>query len=158
MNDERPKDPAGSETGKAPQGKEPKRIHAAVADLVGFEVSAVAEGHSVATMETGPRHANPMKTLHGGILCDLTDAAMGVAFASTLAPGESFTTVELRINFFRPVWNAKLRAEGKVVRRGKIIGYVECDVIDEKGRLVAKASSTCLVLQGDKAEGRHVGS
>jgi len=95
-----------------------------------------------------------MGTLHGGILCDIADAAMGMAFASTLAPDESFTTVELKINFFRPVWKAQLRAEGKVVRRGKMIGYVECEVADEKGRMIAKASSTCLVLRGEKAEGR----
>jgi len=59
-----------------------------------------------------------MGTLHGGILCDIADAAMGMAFASTLAPGESFTTIELKINFFRPVWEARLRAEGKVVPYG----------------------------------------
>jgi uncharacterized protein (TIGR00369 family) len=95
-----------------------------------------------------------MGTLHGGILCDIADAAMGMAFASTLAPDESFTTVELKINFFRPVWKAQLQAEGKVVRRGKMIGYVECEVIDEKARMIAKASSTCLVLRGENAAGR----
>jgi uncharacterized protein (TIGR00369 family) len=52
---------------------------------------------------------------------------MGMAFASTLAPGESFTTIELKINFFRPVWEARLRAESKVVRRGSTIGYIECE-------------------------------
>jgi len=63
----------------------------------------------------------PWGTLHGGILCDIADAAMGMAFASTLAPGESFTTIELKINFFRPVWEARLQAEGRVVRRGSTI-------------------------------------
>ena len=53
-----------------------------------------------------------METLHAGILCDIADAAMGIAFASTLAQEESFTTVELKINFFRPVWGARLKAEG----------------------------------------------
>ncbi len=62
-----------------------------------------------------------------GILCDIADAAMGIAFASTPAPDESFTTVELEINFFRPVSEARLRAEGKVVRRGSSIGYLECE-------------------------------
>ncbi len=99
-------------------------------------------------------HANPMGTLHGGILCDIADAAMGMAFASTLAPGESFTTVELKINFFRPVWQALLRANGKVVRRGRSLGYVECEITDERGQLVAKAASTCLVLRGEEAKGR----
>ena len=74
-----------------------------------------------------------MGTLHGGILCDIADAAMGMAFASTLAPEESFTTVELKINFFRPVWEACLKAEGKVVRRGRSLGYLECEISDERG-------------------------
>jgi len=95
-----------------------------------------------------------MGTLHGGILCDIADAAMGMAFASTLGPKESFTTVELKINFFRPVWEANLRAEGKVVRRGRNLGYVECEVTDERGQLVAKAASTCLALRGEEAGGR----
>ena len=127
---------------------------APAATLIGFSVSEVGEGRAVATLEAGPQHANPMGTLHGGILCDIADAAMGLAFASTLSADESFTTLELNINFFRPVWNAQLRAEGKVLRRGKTIGFVECEIKDEKGALVAKASSTCLVLRGDKAEGR----
>ena len=93
-----------------------------------------------------------MGTLHGGVLCDLTDAAMGMAFASTLAPEESFTTVALTINFFRPVWRSRLRAEARVISRGKNIGYVECDVTDEAGKRVAKATSTCVVLRGDQAK------
>ena len=79
---------------------------------------------------------------------------MGMAFASTLAPEETFTTVELKINFFRPVWEARLRAEGKVVRRGSTIGYVECEITDEGGQLIAKASSTCMALRGERAKGR----
>ena len=65
------------------------------------------------TLQAGPQHANPMGTLHGGILCDIGDAAMGYAFASTLAEGETFTTIDLRITFLRPVWNALLRARPK---------------------------------------------
>jgi uncharacterized protein (TIGR00369 family) len=129
-------------------------LGAPVAELIGFRVSEVANGRAVATLEAGTHHANPMGTLHGGILCDIADAAMGMAFASTLAEDESFTTIELNINFFRPVWKAQLKAQGKVLRRGKTIGYVECEITDEKGALVAKASSTCLVLRGEKAEGR----
>ncbi len=95
-----------------------------------------------------------MGTLHGGILCDIADAAMGMAFASTLAAEESFTTIELKINFFRPVWEAALKAEGTVVRRGNTVGYVECEITDDRGRLVAKAASTCLALRGEQARGR----
>ena len=125
-----------------------------VAELIGFELAEVGEGRAIVTLETGPQHTNPMGTTHGGILCDIADSAMGIAFHSTLSPGESFTTVELKINFFRPVWKAQLRAEGKVVRRGKTVGYVECEVSDENGRAIAKASSTCLVLRGADAKGR----
>ena len=71
-----------------------------------------------------------------------------------LEPGETFTTVELKINFLRPVREAMLRAEGRVVHRGRTIGYVECDVVDENGKLIAKSNSTCLVLRGEKAAGR----
>ena len=74
-----------------------------VARLIGFEAQEIADGRATVTLTAGPQHANPMGTLHGGILCDIADAAMGMAFASTLAPEESFTTVELKINFFRPV-------------------------------------------------------
>jgi uncharacterized protein (TIGR00369 family) len=125
-----------------------------VAGLIGFEAREFADGRAVVTLRAGPQHANPMGTLHGGILCDIADAAMGMAFASTLSPGESFTTVELKINFFRPVWEATLKAEGKVMRRGRSLGYVECEISDEAGRLIAKAASTCLVLRGEDANGR----
>ena len=125
-----------------------------VGRLIGFETKEIADGRATVILAAGPQHANPMGTLHGGILCDIADAAMGIAFASTLAPEESFTTVELKINFFRPIWQAQLRAEGTVVQRGRTIGYVECDVTDEDNRLVAKAASTCMVLRGDKSAGR----
>src|SRR5271169_5050788 len=125
-----------------------------VARLIGFEAKDVADGRATVILPAGPQHANPMGTLHGGILCDIADAAMGIAFASTLAPEESFTTVELKINFFRPVWQAQLRAEGTVVQRGRTIGYVECAITDEEKRVIAKAASTCMALRGQKAAGR----
>lgn len=125
-----------------------------IARLIGFEAKEIVEGRATVTLAAGPQHANPMGTLHGGVLCDIADAAMGMAFASTLAAGESFTTVELKINFFRPVWEAHLKAEGKVVRRGRSLGYVECEITDEHGRLIAKAASTCLALKGEDAKGR----
>jgi uncharacterized protein (TIGR00369 family) len=125
-----------------------------IGELLGFRVEEVAGGRAVGSMRAGPHHANPMGTLHGGVLCDLADAAMGMAFVSTLAPDESFTTIALSINFFRPVWQADLRAEGRVVNRGKNVGYVECDVTDQDGKLIAKATSTCVVLRGEHAKQR----
>jgi uncharacterized protein (TIGR00369 family) len=125
-----------------------------VARLVGFQIVEVAPGRAVFEMEAGPQHANPMGTVHGGILCDIADAAMGIAYASELEEGQTFTTLELKINFLKPVWKTRLRAEGHVVKRGKTVGLVECDVVDEAGSLVARASSTCLTLSGEKAAGR----
>jgi uncharacterized protein (TIGR00369 family) len=124
------------------------------ARLIGFDIVSFEPGKAVFEMEAGPQHANPMGTLHGGILCDLADAAMGIAYTTELQDGESFTTLELKINFLKPVWNAKLRAEARVVKRGKTVGLVECDVYDETRSLVARASSTCLTLAGKKAQGR----
>lgn len=125
-----------------------------VAKLVGFSLSAVRVGEAVVEFEAGAEHANPMGTLHGGILCDIADAAMGIAYASTLEEHESFTTLELKINFLKPVWKAKLQASARVVKRGRTVGLVECDVTDEQNELVARVSSTCLTLRGEQAKGR----
>jgi uncharacterized protein (TIGR00369 family) len=125
-----------------------------IATLLGFTLTSVGSGEAVIAFEAGARHANPMGTLHGGVLCDIADAAMGMAYASTLAEGETFTTLELKINFLKPVWTAKLRAIGRVVKAGKTVGLLECDITDEGNHLIARASSTCMTLRGQQAEGR----
>jgi uncharacterized protein (TIGR00369 family) len=125
-----------------------------VADLIGFTLTAVEPGRALVEIEAGPRHANPMGTVHGGVLCDIADAAMGIAYASRLDEGETFTTLELKINFLKPVRRGKLVATGRVVKAGRTIGLVECDVVDDKERLVARATSTCMTLRGDQAVGR----
>src|SRR6267142_2869333 len=116
--------------------KDPKGSPApAIARLLGFTLAALAPGRATIELPADERLANPMGTLHGGVLCDIADAAMGIAYASTLEEGESFTTLELKINFLRPVWKARLRAEGHLVKRGKTVGLVECDIVDETGSL-----------------------
>ncbi len=125
-----------------------------VAKLIGLRITDVKVGEAVMELDADGRHANPMGTLHGGILCDLGDAAMGVAFASTCEDGESYATIELKCNFLRPVWEARLTARAKVIHRGKTVGLAECEVTDEHGRLIAKLSSTLTVLRGDAARGR----
>ena len=127
---------------------------APVGRLVGFRPTAIETGKAIFELQAGPQHANPMGTLHGGILCDVADAAMGTAFASTLGEGESFTTLELKINFLRPFWSGRLVAAARTVKAGRTIGLVECDITDEAGRLVARASSTCMTLRGEMGEGR----
>jgi uncharacterized protein (TIGR00369 family) len=115
--------------------------------LLGFVLKVIEPGRAVFEMEVDQRHHNPMGALHGGVYCDLADAAMGYAYAATLGEGETFTTVELKINFFRAVQKATLTAEARVVKAGSTVGYVECDVRDQTSRLVARAASTCLKLR-----------
>jgi uncharacterized protein (TIGR00369 family) len=124
-----------------------------IAQLLGLRIISVLTGESRLELDAGPQHSNPMGTVHGGVLCDLADLAMGAAYASTLDSGETFTTLELKINFLRPVWKDKLFAVGKIVNRGRTIGMVECDISDSQGRLVAKSTSTCMTLK--KAEHRN---
>jgi uncharacterized protein (TIGR00369 family) len=130
------------------------RIPPPVAELIGLEAARIADGEAIMELEAGEQHSNPMGTIHGGILCDLADAAMGMAYFSQLEQGESFTTLELKINYLRPFWTGKLIAHGRVVSRGRTVGMTECDVVDDQGRLIAKATSTCLTLRGDAAAGR----
>jgi uncharacterized protein (TIGR00369 family) len=118
-----------------------------VARLLGLVFAELGPGRAVFTLDVGERHHNPMGTLHGGVMTDLADSAMGWAFAATLADGEAFTTVELKVNFLRAVREGLLTAEASVVKGGATIGYVECEVKDEQGRLVAKAASTCLRIK-----------
>jgi uncharacterized protein (TIGR00369 family) len=125
-----------------------------VATLIGFTLTSVHPGRAVVELRAGPRHANPMGTVHGGILCDIADAAMGIAYASGLDDGETFTTLELKINFLKPVRAGTLVATGHVVKSGRTIGLVECDVVDGEEQLVARAASTCMTLRGDQAVGR----
>jgi uncharacterized protein (TIGR00369 family) len=123
-------------------------------NLLGLVLITSEPGRATIEFEATERYANPMGTLHGGVLCDIADAAMGAAYRSKLAAGETFTTLELKINFLRPVWKAKLHAGARIVRAGKLVGLVECDIIDDQERLVARASSTCLTLRGELAAGR----
>src|ERR1700680_2521141 len=139
-----------------PKDMKPEEFPAPIGKLLGLKLLQAENGIAVVEFVADERHANPMGTLHGGVLCDIADAAMGFAYYTTLAADESFTTLELKINFLRPVSKARLRAKAKVVRAGRFVGFVECDVVDEQERLVARASSTCMTLRGRLAEGRQL--
>ncbi|MDB4973457.1 MAG: hypothetical protein JWN48_1798 [Myxococcaceae bacterium] len=125
-----------------------------ITKLIGIELSQIELAKSVMHMNADARHANPMGTLHGGVVCDLSDAAMGTAMATTLEADESFTTLDLTVKFFKPIWKARLRATARVTKRTRQLGLVECDVEDEQGSLVAKVFSSCMVLRGEQAAGR----
>ena len=93
-----------------------------IATLLGFTLTGVGDGEATIELKVDDRLANPMGTLHGGVLGDIADAAMGTAWASTLGEGETFTTLELKINFLKPVWSGTLRAHrraGGVRRPGR---------------------------------------
>ncbi|MDY6911455.1 MAG: PaaI family thioesterase [Chloroflexota bacterium] len=116
-----------------------------VAKLIGFNIASIEPGEAVIAFEATKRHANPGGILHGGILCDIADAAMATAYSTTLERDEAFTTLELKINFLKVIQEGKLRAIGRVLSAGKKIGLLECEILNNNDELVAKASSTCLV-------------
>jgi len=127
----------------------------AIARSLGFHL--VDSGNHTATIEIVTdiaRHANPMGTVHGGVLCDVADAAIGWAHATGLSEGESFTSLDLQINFFRPVWNNRLRAIAKPVHLRKTVSRYVCDILNSEGKLMAQATSTVMTLRGEKATGR----
>jgi len=127
-----------------------EREHPPVANLVGFSLTSMQEGRAAVSFEATEQHTNPMGTLQGGVLCVIADAAMATAFASLLADGESMITVELKINFLKPVRSARLEAVARVIQKGRTIGVVECEVRDDEHNLVAHATSTCMTLTGDR--------
>src|SRR5262245_41196752 len=97
-----------------------------IAALLGFTLTSVGDGEATIELKVDERLANPMGTLHGGVLGDIADAAMGTAWASTLGEGETFTTLELKITFLKPVWSGTLEGREGVVEGGGTIGGEEC--------------------------------
>ena len=127
---------------------------APIAETLGFRLLEVRPGEAIFSIDTEDRHANPMGSLHGGVLCDIADAAMGCAYGASLEDGESFTTLELKINFLKPIWKDRLTATGRVVQKGRTVGLTDCTVTNSKGERVAYATSTCMTLRGEQARGR----
>ncbi len=128
-----------------------------ISRTIGFRLLEIpSPGTATMEMETNPEiHANPMGTIHGGVLCDIADAAIGCAHWSTLKEGESFTSIDLKINFFRPLWKSKIKAIARAMNHGKTISYYVCNITrqdDEK--LIATVTSTLMTLRGEAAEGR----
>ena len=144
-----------AETGNAPAEGSRFIYPPAIAKTLGFRLIDV--GPRTATMElmaSTEVHANPMGTIHGGVLCDIADAAIGTAHATSLKEDESFTSIDLQINFFRPVWNERIRAVAKPVNVGRQISRYVCDILRDDDKLVAQVSSTVMTLRGDQASGR----
>ncbi|HTH95689.1 MAG TPA: PaaI family thioesterase [Rhodocyclaceae bacterium] len=122
-----------------------------------LDIRIVEVGHGTATVEIDADaaiHGNQQGTVHGGLLCELADAALGTAHSTLMAEGESFASVELKINFFRPVFKSTLRASAKPIQSGSTLTCYTCEITREDGKLVAMVSSTMMTLRGDKASGR----
>jgi uncharacterized protein (TIGR00369 family) len=120
-----------------------------IAETLGYDVSEVGQGRVVVTAEPDDTHLNPAGTVHGGVAATLLDSCMGLAIQSTLEKGIGQTTVEFKISLVRPITpqTGPIRAEGIVVNCGRRIGLAEGRITDQKGRLLAHGTTTCLIFQ-----------
>jgi uncharacterized protein (TIGR00369 family) len=122
---------------------------APIAELLGIAPVEVEEGRVVFEAVPEPRHYNPIGTVHGGLAATLLDSAMGCAVHSTLPAGVGYTTVELKVNFTRPITSdtGRILSEGTVVHRGGRVATAEGRVFSEAdGKLLAHGTTTCLIL------------
>lgn len=131
-----------------------------IADLLGFTLTRVEPGHVECALETRDDMTNPMGTVHGGIAATLLDTVMGCAVQTTLDDGDAFTTTDLHVHYVRSVMpGTELRAIGTVVHRGRRLATAEGRLLDERGKLVAHATTGCMILSSregqDGTDPRH---
>lgn len=131
------------------------RYPTAISQLLGFRLVAIGEACATLELEADPaRHGNQQGTVHGGLLCELADAAIGTAHSTLMDEGQSFTSIDLKATFLRPVWRSRLRARAWAEHRGRTISHYRCDIQREDGKVVASIASAVLTLSGDQARGR----
>ncbi len=118
------------------------------AALLGFRPTEVESGRVVFIATPDAKLYNPIGSVHGGFAATLLDSCMGCAVQSKLKAGEGYTTVELKVNFVRQISadTGEVRAEGKVIHVGKQIALAEGRLTDTRGRLLAHATTTCMVF------------
>jgi uncharacterized protein (TIGR00369 family) len=121
-------------------------------ETVGARVVEVEPGRVVVELEVHAGHRHEGGVVQGGVITQIADAAMGMSLMTEQEPGLTNTTIELKINFLRSVAEGRLRAVGRVVEMRRTLLFSEADVFDGVGRLVARASSTCLAIE---RPGRH---
>jgi uncharacterized protein (TIGR00369 family) len=122
---------------------------APIAELLGFEPVEAEEGRVLFAATPDRRHYNPIGTVHGGLAATLLDSAMGCAVHSTLPAGVGYTTLELKVNFTRPITSdtGRILCEGTLVHRGGRVATAEGRVFAEAtGKLLAHGTTTCLIL------------
>lgn len=126
-----------------------------VSELLGFRLVDIGVGIASIRFEADAAvHGNQQGTVHGGMLCELADAAIGTAHSTAINSGESFTSVNFSATFLRPVWKQTLTATARVTHAGRTISHYLCEIAREDGALVASATSTVMTLRGDAAAGR----
>lgn len=120
-----------------------------ITTLLGMSVETLEPGRVVLGLKTRPDFGNPLGTLHGGVYSALLDSAMACAVHASLPEGASYTTLELKVNFVRPVRvdGVELRCEGTTIHMGGRVATTEGRVTDDQGRLVAHGTSTCMVFR-----------
>jgi len=117
------------------------------ADLLGFTVTSRAHGRCQVCLEVRPEHFNPHGLVHGAVLYALADTGMGGALTSMLEPDELCTTIEIKINYFRPWRSGTLTCECRVVHKGRTTAALLSDLHDGEGRHLAQASGTFAILR-----------
>ena len=115
---------------------------------LGFMLSEVDPGRVVFSGEPQFKHYNPIGSVHGGFAMTLLDSALACAIHSTLAKGETYTTLEIKVNLVRPITQETglVRAEGRIIHRGRSLGTSEGDIKDASGKLYAHATTTCMIF------------
>jgi uncharacterized protein (TIGR00369 family) len=119
-----------------------------ISELLGFHLVEVEEGRAVFEGVPEFRHYNPIGTVHGGFAATLLDSALGCAIFSTIRKGDAWTTLELKFNLVRPISKdtGPVRAEGRIVHRGRTVATSEGDLKDRAGKLYAHATTTCMIF------------
>lgn len=126
-----------------------------MADLMGFGFHEVEEGRVVFECVPAEYHYNPIGTVHGGLACTLFDSAMGCAVHTMLPAGVGYTTVELKVNFLRPITTrtGRLLCEGKTIHVGGRLATAEARLLDEDGKLYGHATTTCMIFRDEARDG-----
>ncbi len=119
-----------------------------IARTLNYGLVEVEPGHAVFAGTPTLDHYNPLATVHGGYVATLLDSAMGCAVHSKLAAGQSYTTLEFKVNFVRPVLDTtgEVRAEGTLIHFGKRSATAEGKLLDAAGKVYAHATTTCLIF------------
>ncbi len=131
---------------------------APMADLLSFGFHEIEEGRVIFECVPAEYHYNPIGAVHGGLACTLFDSAMGCAVHTMLPAGVEYTTVELKVNFLRPIDSrtGRLLCEGTTIHVGGRIATAEARLRDERGKLYGHATTTCMIFREGSQE-RSVG-